>query len=883
MERSSSEETGEEVMKKMVVHKLMLNRPLFRDIICTLYWMAFVLAVLSSSVQAGAEQEISDSILNAKESLGDIVFAVRKPPSNVHWYNNFGYYSDFELPEDPGITKHFHHNKRVAYRFGGKLCMLNARTGEVTTLLDDPRGTVRDPVIHYDGRTILFSYRRGDSENYHLYKMNADGTGLSQLTFGAYDDIEPCWLPDDRIMFISSRAKRWVPCWVTQVAVLFRCNADGSQIQQISANVEHDNTPWPLADGRIVYQRWEYVDRSQVDYHHLWTTNPDGTGQMVYFGNQNPGMLMIDAKPIPGTQKVIAVFSPGHGRNEHAGAITIVDVRGGPDNEQMAIKINPDENYRDPYPLSETCFLVARWDSIELMDSQGKTARLYTLPDELSKEGFEVHEPGPLVPRKRELIIPDRSNREETTGRLVLADVYNGRNMEGVERGDIKKLLVVETLPKPINYSGGQWPLTFGGTYNLERILGTVPVDVDGSAYLELPALRSFFFVALDENDMAVKRMQSFLTVVPGETTSCVGCHEQRTHTILPTDNLKALLRPPSEIKPITDCPDVFDHPRDIQPILDRLCVDCHDYDRTERGGPYAGDIILSGDHGPIFSHSYFDMTINGLYSDGRNLPQSNYAPRTLGSSASKILKMIDGSHYGAEATAHEFKMLRLWIESGAPYSGTYAALGCGVIGGYQEDAQVLNVDYDWPETKEAAKSIQRRCAGCHKGDMVLPTALSNENGQSYMGAQTPWMDDPRLKTARHIVFNLSRPEKSLMLLAPLAKEQGGFGICKPADKASRKWEGVFTSTVDQDYQNILAMCTAGKNFLGTIKRFDIPGFQPLPTYLREMKRFGILPKSFDTSSPVNPYDLDQRYWRSLWHTPGDATYNPTKVALNLP
>ena len=113
----------------------------------------------------------------------------------------------------------------------------------------------------------------------------------------------------------------------------------------------------------------------------------------------------------------------------------------------------------------------------------------------------------------------------------MLADIYDGRNMAGVKRGEIKKLLVLESLPMPIHYTGGMEPISYGGTFTLERIVGTVPVEADGSAYLELPALRSFFFVALDENDLSVKRMQSFLTVQPGETTSCVGCHEQRTQT----------------------------------------------------------------------------------------------------------------------------------------------------------------------------------------------------------------------------------------------------------------------------------------------------------------------------------------------------------------
>ena len=184
---------------------------------------------------------------------------------------------------------------------------------------------MRDPQVHYDGQKILFSYRKGGTEHYHLYEINADGTGLRQLTDGPYDDIEPTYLPDGDIVFVSTRCKRWVNCWLTQVAVLYRCDADGRNIRPISSNNEHDNTPWPLPDGRILYTRWEYVDRSQVHYHHLWAANPDGTGQMICYGNLHPGIVMIDAKPIPGTDKVVAIFSPGHGQREHAGEVTIVD------------------------------------------------------------------------------------------------------------------------------------------------------------------------------------------------------------------------------------------------------------------------------------------------------------------------------------------------------------------------------------------------------------------------------------------------------------------------------------------------------------------------------------------------------------------------------
>ena len=312
-------------------------------------------------------------------------------------------------------------------------------------------------------------------------------------------------------------------------------------------------------------------------------------------------------------------------------------------------------------------FLAARGTKIVLLDSNGVTAAVYELPPEDVRAGLECHEPRPLQPRPRENVIPSRAKLDAPTGTLVLADIYRGRAMTGIERGEIKKLLVLESLPKPINFTGGMDPLTYGGSFTLERVLGTVPVEPDGSAILEVPALRSLLFVALDENDLAVKRMHSFATVQPGEVTGCVGCHEPRTESLPARSLLASLPRRPSRIEPIEDCPDVFDFPRDIQPILDRLCADCHGYEITPRGGPYAGRIVLSGDRGPMFSHAYFSMTVHQLFTDNRNRPVSNLPPRSMGSAASRILTMLDGSHYDVQATERERRMLRLWIDVAHP------------------------------------------------------------------------------------------------------------------------------------------------------------------------------------------------------------------------
>jgi hypothetical protein len=294
--------------------------------------------------------------------------------------------------------------------------------------------------------------------------------------------------------------------------------------------------------------------------------------------------------------------------------------------------------------------------------------------------------------------------------------------------------------------------------------------------------------------------------------------------------------------------------------------VDCHGYEKTARGGPRAARLILSGDHGPMFSHSYYMLTIAQLFSDGRNQPRSNYAPRTLGSSASRLLTLLDGSHYGVKASARQKTLLRLWIESAAPYPGTYAALGSGMIGGYAENQQV-DTDWGWPETKAAAEVIDRRCAHCHaEPSRLLPRSLSDERGVSFW---QPSLADPRLATSRHLVFNLSRPEKSLVLLAPLAQLAGGWGLCSASQPGSQP--PVFANAEDPDYRKLLALCRAGKERLDQIKRFDMPGFKPRQDWVREMIRYGILPAGRDRSR-IDVYATEREYWRSLWYRPVPPT-----------
>jgi len=802
--------------------------------VCTVFALAFWphLAVFGAKPDSVAEAAYKPGPLLRKfldgpmAEMDEIVFAVRVPGRD-HWYVTFGYYADYS--ESPAKALGFKKEDGVywGYAEGSRLCRMNLRTGELNVLLEDAKGGVRDPQMHYSGEKVLFSYRPGGSHTFHLYEINIDGTGLTQLTDGPDDDIEPTYCPDGSIVFCSSRCRRFVNCWFTRVAALYRCDGDGGKIRMLSPNNDHDNTPWVLSDGRILYMRWEYVDRSQVHFHHLWSMNPDGTNQTVFYGNMHGGVAMLDAKPIPGSDKIVASFSPGHGRPEHLGHVAVVDPSRGPDHQPSARNVSKESFWKDPYAISEDCFLVAQRRGLFVMDGEGNNELVYELPKE--DQFMECHEPRPLRSRARERAIPARTKLSKATGRLVLENIYRGRKMRNVEKGSIKKLLLMHQIPKAVNFSGGMQPLTIGGTFTLAQILGTVPVEEDGSAYLEVPALRSIFMVALDAEDKPVKRMHSFLVMQPGETTSCVGCHEQRTEAPHPVSaNLIALGRSPSKIEAIPGVPEVMDFPRDIQPILDKHCVECHNPDKFD------GKVDLTGDKTAMYTMSYWTMQTMGLVSDGRNRPASNYDPYTIGSAASRLMDLIDGSHYDAKVSDQERTLIRLWIESSATYPGTYASLASGTY--------YAALPY--------GKMIER-CKDCH----IRPNPDEKDR---------PKLVSFGRSTSTHVgtSYNISRPEKSFILRAPLAKEAGGLELCR---------EVVFKDKSDPLYQRMLGAINAAHEKLKVGKRFDMPGFRPNEHYIREMQRFGFLPKDLGPDDPIDVYAVDKTYWDSFHYQPETA------------
>jgi cytochrome c553 len=360
--------------------------------------------------------------------------------------------------------------------------------------------------------------------------------------------------------------------------------------------------------------------------------------------------------------------------------------------------------------------------------------------------------------------------------------------------------------------------------------------------------MRSLFFVALDRNRRSVKRMHSFTTLQPGENFGCVGCHENRLTTPLAQHARPAAMHPPDEITPIPGIPDVPDFPRDVQPVLDRNCVKCHNPET------FAARLDLTGDRTPLFSRAYWSLTRRGLYSDGRNAMRANFPPRQIGSGNSRILNYLDGSHHDAKPTPQEQAIVWAWIEASAPYAGTYAALGSGMS------------PVTFPE-----EVFEKRCASCHGEPAKRPIGgrttnyrfggkgpalpLANTFGQLRdIRASVGYYRFGQSPTPQSLC-NLTRPEKSPLLLAHLAKSAGGW---ETGDKT------VFASAEDPDYQAILAAIAKAAENLNAEKRFDMPGFRPNDYYLYQMQRYGILQEN----GPTDGYSLDQAYWRSFHYQP---------------
>ena len=568
----------------------------------------------------------------------------------------------------------------------------------VTTLIDLPEGVARDPEVSYDGQTILFAMRRDRQDDYHLYEIHADGGGLRQLTHGSgISDIDPLYLPDGRILFTSTREPKYCMCNRHIMGNLFTISADGTNLQQIGHSTLHEGHGAVLPDGRVIYDRWEYVDRNFGNAQGLWTCNPDGTSHAIYYGNNtaSPG-AKIQARPIPGSGMVICTLSSCHDRPW--GALALLDRRLGTDDREPVVRTWPSDainlvgrgdydtfqavqpKYEDPYPLSDKYFLCSR------MTGQGEQMGIYLLDvfgneTLVHVEGPGCFSPKPLAPRTRPPILPPRIDPASREGYFYVANVYDGTGMDRIPRGAIKRLRVVVS-PEKRFWTGPGWD---GGTgqqapgmgwndFNNKRVLGSVPVEPDGSAYFAVPADTFVYFQLLDERGMMVQSMRSGTIVRPGERAGCTGCHESRRKSVSSCTAPMAVRRQPSRLEPWYGPPRNFGYLTEVQPVLDRHCVACHDY-----GKPAAKKLNLAGDLNACFNTSYVELRVKNYVRVVGAGPAEVQLPKTWGSHASPLVQVLLEGHGKPEIDCRvkldreSFDRIVTWIDINAPYYPEYA------------------------------------------------------------------------------------------------------------------------------------------------------------------------------------------------------------------
>ena len=767
-------------------------------------------------------------------------------------------------------TSHVYTYHAEGFRPGGALCVFTPETGSVRELVNAGPGEIIDCDLSYDGREVLFSWKRGGKavaslahqreqhctavpgENFQVFRVNVDGTGLKQLTDHPSNNLNPCWLPDGGVAFISDRKPGYAYCFVSTSPVLHRMNRDGGEVVQLSASYLMDFTPAALEDGRILYTRWEYVDRPAIPIQSLWAIRPDGTGLSGFFGNRvlDPGTFM-QARPIPGTGKVLCLLTAHNG--DPRGAIGIIDpARGG--NAQEAIRnLTPEINigrvdqgngnalvnkgpYETPYPVDARHFLVSRGGIIQVRAFDGGDPPATLL--RRAADGLGYYSPVPVMARKRPPVLPGATPAagQAPWATVFMSDVYNGLE-PAVRRGDVKQIAVVEEIAKdhyaPLIHDGVpgahgyaantafgfQFPLvSCGATYAPKKIWGYADVAEDGSARFQVPAGLPVYFLAIDAEGRAVQRMRTFTHFMPGEVQSCVGCHADRNYstpslvhskTVGP-DLGQAALTGPHALRPqqaeALQPPDwgvkAFNYLEVVQPVLDRHCVACH-HARDPAGG-----VDLAGDLTDFFNVSYDVLARKGTWGErnpgahGISAAQEGRSPytswiATINGTEHNILKTTPGSWGSPVSPLADLVINGHPDKAGKPRVNVPGADRRRIMAWID-----LNVPY-YP----TSSSDNLEAMGCRRVFPVdLDVVLKQVSATRCIGCHDKGVP-------RDFFVRIEKPELNSFLLAPLAKSAGGTERCGTA---------VFKTPGDPDYQALLKTFAPITEFLRAAPRDDM-------------------------------------------------------------
>ncbi len=570
-----------------------------------------------------------------------------------------------------------------------------------------PRGNYTTLSLSFKGSEVYFAFAKRAAEKpdfysqermcFQIYAVDTDGGNLHQLTSGTDDSFDPCPLPDGGIAFMSTRRGGFGRChnpWEPLPAyTLHRMAPDGGNVRTLSYHETNEWHPSVLHDGRIVYTRWDYVDRSASNFHGLWTSNPDGTNPMALFGNYTMDVnACYQPKAIPGSDKIVFVAGAHHA--DVGGSLVVfdpakfaLDKRTGQDDLDALDVLTPevcfpeapgwpDSYFHSPWPLSENYYLVSfSFDplpgmgpgvkddtetGIYLFDRFGNLELLYR------EEGISAMYPIPLRARPLPPVIPSALDPDlGDEGEFVLSNVTKS-HLALPDSRPVRELRVFQILPKSETHVSNKPRVGYANAESARMLLGTVPVEPDGSAYFRAPARKPLAFQAVDATGRAVQGMRSVTYLQPGERRGCVGCHEPRGTSPLPEITI-AFQRKPSEITPGPDGSRPWSFLRLVQPVLDDHCVACHNGDRhpLDLTNRPAGEFTVSYEslRGYARWFEWGEQTIDEIVTRPGHMPADE----------SPLTEILQTSHATRiNLTNEELRRIYLWLDGNAAFYGTY-------------------------------------------------------------------------------------------------------------------------------------------------------------------------------------------------------------------
>ena len=592
------------------------------------------------------------------------------------------------------LPQNWQGNSSLNARVENEIATLLVKDGSkaLKTLFRPPTNYfVGDVDLNYDADKMLFS-SIGSHNHWQVFEVKADGSGVRQVSPNDEPDIDSydaVYLPDGRIVFDSTSTFQGVPCvgGGDYVANLHIMNPDGTQIRRLCFDQDNDWCPVMLPNGRVMYLRWEYTDSAHYFSRVLMSMNPDGTGQAEFYGSNSywPNSLFY-ARPVPGSSTKFVGIVTGHHGVPRMGELVLFDTARGRQEDTGAIQRVPGygkavqgpiidtlvdgswPKFLHPYPLSEKYFLAsckptpeAAW-GVYLVDVFDNMLLLKQEP------GYALLEPVPFRKTPRPPVLQDKINLNEKIATVFLQDVYAGDGLKGVPRGTVKNLRVFQYEYSYRN-QGGHYFVGMEGGWDIRRLIGTVPVYGDGSALFNIPANTPVAVQPLDEEGKALQQMRSWFVGMPGEYVSCVGCHE-RQNTSATLGMAQAARHKPTEPQPWRGPKRGFSFVREVQPVLNKYCVGCHD---GKAGRPNLADATIIPTSGGISALPKSYLELHPYVR--RNGPEGDYhtlTPLEFHADTSLLVQMLKKGHYNVALDGEAWDRLITWIDINVPAYGTF-------------------------------------------------------------------------------------------------------------------------------------------------------------------------------------------------------------------